>query len=292
MKQAVSCMFLYAVLVVSALAQSTTSGQFAEPQDAELDRFPIMSRPLTIAEQAKFGLTAKEVVIPVVVQNHFRNLRDKRGRFVLETLPTGTILLVDRDNKIRYRADCGNRLVELAKCPVCPAIASGNTQSDLTVRRGIGSNASPRPGLWKRFTEGMKSAATGLWNFISNLVAPFGWLLLLLFGLAFLALIAYGIYRFIRWIVDGIRGRGQGGQAPVPIVPPAAPAPAVPPPPPGPRPVPPVAGPAGFDPDGLLFNAAGADGPSMVQIGRNVGRVQVNPGADDSVTIRVFRRRN
>lgn len=107
-------MTLVLLSVSSAFAQK---GQFAAPPEAELGytQFPIYPKVLTVPQMARLELTASVLKAPTVVFNHYRGLHGKDGRFVLETLPTGTVVLVDKTGVIRYKADCGNRLVELKK---------------------------------------------------------------------------------------------------------------------------------------------------------------------------------
>lgn len=235
-------LFVFALLALAPVfAQPTVRGSFAEPVGAEIVRFPIMPRPLTLSQQAELGLTAIRLDASVVVENHFRNLRDAQGRFVLETLPVGTIVLVDRGGKLRYKADCGNRLVEVPK-PSADNAATGadkgkDGKGNVTAAAGTGAN---KPGLWKRFTDATKSAAKGMWNFIGALLAPFGWLLLFSLGFLLLALIGYLLYRLIRAIVDAFRNRGQGGGGAASAPNPNPPAPQPNPNPPAPAPPAPV----------------------------------------------------
>lgn len=216
------CVFFIAMLAMPVLAQP---GTFGEPANAWLSKYPIKSRPLSHAEQADLGLSVKKLEKAIVVQNHFRNLgKDGRGRFVLETLHAGTLVLEDRYGIIRYKADCGNRIVEVMPCPQCPATAT--TGKDAT------KNTFAQPGTWSRFWDNAGKAWDSMWGGLGSLL---GFLLPLLLLLAVSGLVAYAIARIMedrareRWI-------GQNPQPPLPIPPaqPVAPAtPPVQPPPPG-----------------------------------------------------------
>jgi hypothetical protein len=289
-------------------------GEFAEPAGAELGKFPIKNKPLTVAEQADLGLSAKKLDKQVEVQNHFRNLRDKKGRFVLETLPAGTLVLVDKDGNLRYKADCGNRLVETRECPKCPPVTADSLKTSIT------QPVVNKPNFWQKLASEIKSAATGLWNFIGSLLAPLGWLLLLLLGLLLLALLAYLLYRLIRWIVDSIQNRNQGeggeqhppaqpippvitrpdppAQPPVPPVVPQPNPPIQPPATPGPVPAPIVpvapnpnpAPPSSTFPNRrVIIDFGGGDFATRIQSGKDINRIQYDRNPDDgSNTIRIF----
>jgi hypothetical protein len=81
----------------------------AIPAWANLERYPFMGRSLTPVEQATLGLR------PVIVSSPWTGLNwyEARRRFVLETLPVGTLVLSDLDGVPIYKANCGNRLVSL-----------------------------------------------------------------------------------------------------------------------------------------------------------------------------------
>ena len=94
----------------------------ATPPNAELDRYPLKDTVLTQAEMTTLGVRPLRLSIPWVGFNWFR---DKR-RFAYDSLPAGTLVLVDSAGKLRYKADCGNRLVE--RMEIMNAVATTNSQ--------------------------------------------------------------------------------------------------------------------------------------------------------------------
>ncbi len=238
-----SLVVLMVLFVFESNAQ-IASFSFSAPEGAELEKYPIMPGPLSIADQAKLGLSAKKLDRPVDIFNHYRNVRG--GRFVFETLPANTLVLVSADGKLRYKTDCGNRLVEPVKCPICPTKNSDFNQNAL----GGGKKTNPAgdagsPGAWSRFWGNLGKSWDSMWGGLGSLL---GFLLPLLLILGLLALIAYAIGRALQ----NRRGNGTTNatatavqnpppaQAAAPQVapvqpaqqaaaPPAAPAPNVPP---------------------------------------------------------------
>jgi len=264
---------LLAVLAVPVFSQH---GQFAEPIGAELDKFPIMTKPLSVSEQARFGLSAKKLEKSVVVENHFRNIR--HGRFVLETLPAGTLVLADKDGKLRYKADCGNRIVESSKCPECPQTSTAGP-----VKTTSESNAT---GAWSRFLNAIKKAWVGVWEALGWIL---GALIPLLLFLALAALLGYAIMRALeKWQNRGNHGQ-QVSPSPVPVQPnPVLPTqpnqPVVPSAQPNPAPPPPA-----FPGRRVIVDLGGSDFATRIQSGRNINRVQYDRNPDDgSATIRIF----
>lgn len=170
----------FAVLALPALAQHS---DFATPANAELDKFPIMPGPLSTKQQAEMRLAPLFLRKAIVVQNHFRGLRDKKGRFVLETLPVDTLVLVDTTGTIRYKADCGNRLIEVPE-PV-EEVASTVTYSNVS-----GNEYAPLS-AWERFKNAMGRSWEGLAEILGSLIP------LLLF-MTLLALLGYTVYRAIQ----------------------------------------------------------------------------------------------
>lgn len=75
--------------------------------DPEFDKFPIFSRPLTIQEEGKLGLEKRVLVEPLICLNW----SNKKGKFILDTLSIGTVVLIDKNGIIRYKVNCGNRLM-------------------------------------------------------------------------------------------------------------------------------------------------------------------------------------
>ncbi len=175
------------VLCASAFAQK---GQFAVPEGTDMEHYPILTGPVTPRQMALMHLHASYTEKEVVVENHYRNLRDKLGRFVLEKLPSNTLVYKDELEKIRYKADCGNRLVEIVPTPVVtPPTPVVNTGSSSGSHQNGGGKI---PTWWDKMTDGLKSAAKGIWGTIGNILEPLWWLFLAILGilLACAALIA------------------------------------------------------------------------------------------------------
>lgn len=135
MNRIIVAMALVLLSVSMASAQFPMPGEFAAPPDAELGytQYPIYPKVLTPAQMARLEVKAISLNTPTVVFNHYRGLNGKDGRFVLETLPAGTVVLVDKKNVIRYKADCGNRLVEFKK-PEAVIVTSNGSSSTMSVR--------------------------------------------------------------------------------------------------------------------------------------------------------------
>ncbi len=203
MKKAWFLIVLFAMLALPALAQR---GAFAVPADAQLDKFPVMSGPLSTKQQAEMRLAPLFLQKSIVVQNHFRSLRDKKGRFVLETLPVDTLVLVDTTGTIRYKADCGNRLVEVPE-PV------EEVSSTVNFSMGSGGVSNP-PSTWERFKNAMERS----WGRLAEIL---GSMIPLLLFLAFLALLGYAVYRAIQAWREG--RRVPSTTPPAPIAPTPAP---------------------------------------------------------------------
>jgi len=216
------------MLFVSVPAKASTSvaGVKAIPAKAEISRFPILPGVLTNAQMAKYDLRPMMLDSAWTGLNWYRNVRG--GRFVYETLPKGTIVLVDKDGVIRYKADCGNRLIDVTKCPECMGLtrASFGPLGPDSVRFGpsgaplVGSPAktpgSNEKGALARLADSMWSAAGAVWSGLGD-VAKVGFgLLALLLGLLLLPLLAYLAYRVLQ-----NRGGGAGAAAPAPAPVPA-----------------------------------------------------------------------
>lgn len=175
MNRIVIAMAIMLLSVSSAFAQK---GQFAAPPEAELGytQFPIYPKVLTAAQMVRLEVTPSSLTAPTVVFNHYRGLHGKDGRFVLETLPVGTVVLVDKKGVIRYKADCGNRLVELKKTPepVIVTASEGNSTPPVVVP------PTTKPGFWAWVGSGLWRVITNLEKGIDFFFEDFGWLLLFL----------------------------------------------------------------------------------------------------------------
>lgn len=280
---------IFAMLALPALAQR---GEFAEPAGAELKRFPIKGAPLTLAEQAELGLSAKKLEKPVVVQNHFRNIRN--GRFVLETLPAGTLVLVDENGTLRYKADCGNRLVEPPNCLRCH-----NTK--------LGGDRITKPKASTPFREWLKRGWEGMEQLLGLTLGALLPLLGLLALLAVLGLLGYdALYRLFReWREGGgnntpppVHPRPTTPAplpvAPTPLAPPTAPA-TIPMAPPTPEPVapirvvpPPPTPASGFPSRRAIVDLGDRGNATRIQSGSEISRVEFERNADGSTTLRIF----
>lgn len=190
----------FAVLLISSGSALAQKGEFVAPDGAEMEKFPIFSenKPLSTIQMAEMKLSPRKLEAPVVVQNHFRGLSNKEGRFVVEKLPVGTVVLVDTDGNIRYKADCGNRLVEFAntainhKTATTPKVIEKPKE---VAQKPVASQEKKNPSLL--FT---------LWERVKDLLDPIarilGWIVLAIL----LAGLLYAIY-------EAGRG-GPGGPRP------------------------------------------------------------------------------
>lgn len=251
------------------------SGKFAVPANADLDKFPILQKPLSVQEQAQFGLSPKILEEPVVVQNHFRNLRDKMGRFVLETLPAGTLVFVDKKGKLRYKANCGNRLAELVQCPqINEPIVNPSTKTSTTQKTGA----------WSRFWGALGDVWGKMWEMFGFLL---GFVIPLLLFVSLLGSIAWWINQAIK----NHRNRNANGQNSMPIV--TTPLPILP------NPVVPVAEPAqtstanptpvsGFPSRRVTVDLGNRGNATRIRAGRNITRLEFERGNDGSTTVRFF----
>ncbi|KND48828.1 MAG: hypothetical protein AB200_00125 [Parcubacteria bacterium C7867-005] len=111
-------------------------GRMAVPNNAEIDKYPLKDTVLTQAEMSSLGVRADTLEADWTGYNWFRNVR----RFAYETLPKGTIVLVDGAGKVRYKADCGNRLVE--KEQILNAMVATNTMPDSLIRLLLANNSA------------------------------------------------------------------------------------------------------------------------------------------------------
>ncbi len=114
------CLMLF--VSVSELSAQRQRTYPATPPNAELDKYPLKDTVLTTAEMTALGVRPLRLTSPWVGFNWFR---DKK-RFAYDSLPAGTMVLVDNAGKLRYKADCGNRLVE--RMEIMNAISATNSQ--------------------------------------------------------------------------------------------------------------------------------------------------------------------
>ncbi|MEK7174584.1 MAG: hypothetical protein AAB759_02910 [Patescibacteria group bacterium] len=171
MRRFLMAVLVLAFLVAGSVAFAAPLAEKAIPDGVRLGSYPEFSRPLTIGEQADFGLHPVRLSEPWTGYNFHRKVEG--GRYVLETLATGTLVLADESGNPIYKADCGNRLGSLPVCPACPATsaAGGGT---------LPETFSDAP---------LQSRWAGFWHGVGALAKALGWLILALLGLALLAAI-------------------------------------------------------------------------------------------------------
>jgi hypothetical protein len=242
---AVAVLFAIMTAVSAVSAQSTAQigrSTIAYPAQAELDRFPIIwTKNPAQAEVRRtlgaLGLRLEVLKVEWTGYNWYRHL----NRFVYETIPVGTLVYVDSAGIPRYREDCGNRLVEPAKCPQCGTVGLTDSTSNgligaLAVSTDSASVQSKSAGFWAQLTNGLKSLAVGFWNWIGKVFEPLLWLALFLLGLA---LLIGCVMWVLGWLLDLFSGSRNHRPAvttvgptpvhPVPVVhPPTPPTPVTP----------------------------------------------------------------
>ena len=168
------CLALCLTIFVSseALAQLTPPA----PPNAEMDKFPVMPDTLSQSMMAVMGLRLDTLEVRWEGFNHFRNV----NRFAWDVLPVGTLVLVDPSGTIRYKADCGNRLVELQEIEDA-LTATGTTLSPEDVARVLNMRLSGSLDVTHHFDEAFILALSGLGSNTSNSIPvyveepPRGW---------------------------------------------------------------------------------------------------------------------
>ncbi len=215
MRTARSLAFVLLVLF-SATSVFAQKGEYAVAKDAQLDKYPVLeaNKPLTVMQIADMHLHPVRLEKPTVVQNHFRGLHGKEGRFVVETLPKGTLVLVDENNNLRYKEDCGNRLVEFDNQALVRGIVSSIKLPEATVAPARATPAqvkarSQESGLWR--------AVRSLWGHTMDFLRPIanwlGWFL----GWGVIWILIFAI---LAALYESARGWGQEpGYPPVPVAP-------------------------------------------------------------------------
>ncbi len=222
---------VFAALVNPVSAQPIIKGAFAEPIGAELDKFPLKTKRLSAKEETELGLSLRLLYKPTVVQNHFRNIRpDDRGRFALEVLPPATPVLVDRSGKLRYKADCGNRIVEVESYPPLSKGGlegvhypqephSGTESREGKPKNTLGGKETSKKGFFQSIIDNTKEAAAGVWNFLWDFLRWLFWALVYFLGVGLIVAILCGLYWLVR---DTINQWNRGGQSPPPTTNPPA----------------------------------------------------------------------
>ena len=94
----------------------------AIPADAQLSAYPYADAPLSVGQMATLGLKPVRLRFPFEALNFHRDTKAcGGGRWVLETLPVGELVLVNDKGYVAYRVSCGNRLVWAGKPAPKPA---------------------------------------------------------------------------------------------------------------------------------------------------------------------------
>ena len=183
---------LVVVFFIAALPVFAQPGECISPANAELDKFPIVTK-ITTKEQVEFNLTIRKLDAPMVVNNYHRNIR--KGCFVLEKLAPGTLVFVDKAGTPRYKVDCSNRITEVLPCPICPAEASvsgiGKSLSKGSSKK-ILELTDTDPGGWTRFWDSFGQAWDSSWGGLGSFL---GTLLPSLILPALIGAIAYLLWR-------------------------------------------------------------------------------------------------
>lgn len=188
------------------LASFAQRGDLAIPEGANLQTYPILNHHgITVKDQVDMHLRLTVLREPWTGYNWYR---DKK-RFVLETLPAWTMVWVDEDDMSPnptpiYKDDCGNRLVELSKCPECSGITQPSRYKfpfgddpSIMASASIHSDDSKGGGFFDDLTNFVK----GTWHF--------AWLLfLLLLGLFAIVAAGYVFYRLLKWLFGDSKDPG------------------------------------------------------------------------------------
>jgi len=205
-------------LVLSVLVALPLVGQktvSAIPPMSDIEVFPVMRGPLTVAQMATLQVRPIKLEHDWTGYNWYR----ERNRFVFETIPAGQYVLVDTAGHVRYKASCGNRLVEQVQS--APAIGRTSAAdiarllsslfpptSDSQVRDKSVTESDSLPGI-------LESNTRRLWSFLADRLKDGLWLLALLAGLLIVPLILYLLYRLWR---DRNPGPATYAVQPAPVV--------------------------------------------------------------------------
>lgn len=108
--------FVMMAMPVVAMSQPKTPAKLVSPKPTEAlpwwgdPAYPIIHefRPMDVLQIMAFGLRPAVLAEDWVALNWY----SKESRFKLETLPIGTIVLVDQFGRVQYKYDCSNRLVQ------------------------------------------------------------------------------------------------------------------------------------------------------------------------------------
>jgi len=241
-------------------------GVMAAPIDADTISYPIMKKPITVVDMARMNLHPVRLDTAVTVLNWYRD----KNRFLLETLVPGTVVLQDSAGVIRYKADCSNRLVEMAKCPNCLTVGGIGGIGPLMTPVSDGDlrdkSASQfiSPGWWDGMVNAFKSSGSALASVLGFI---FPWLILLL-----LIALIWWVWRSLRQnqrnVGGGVSSNPQS-RLPVVVTPPA-----------------PVAVPAATSSRRFLNYSASTSTNAMMLRSSGFSNVRCEEAADGVVTIR------
>lgn len=231
---------LWSLVVALALLASagevianTRDAKKAVPVTADLGKYREFDRKLTADEMADLGLHYKRLDKEWTGYNLHRKT-EKTGRYVLETLAPGTLVLANEKDEVLYKEDCGNRLASLPTCPACPPPAPSKAEKNEALTPPPAPPSGP--GWFSRLMDGLGWLLGQLLR-IAAILALLA--LVALLGMALFLGIIELLDRFERWLR---RRRGiPPAPAPVAPVPAAVPAAVVPFAPVAPAPVVPLA---------------------------------------------------
>ncbi|HVN26087.1 MAG TPA: hypothetical protein VMT99_00330 [Candidatus Paceibacterota bacterium] len=100
-----------AVLLLFCAVSVMAMGQYeAMPDGIDLQKYPLLKKPLTVTEMAARGLRP----VALAHTTTMLNWHEDAHRFVLETIPAGTLVLADEKGDPVYKESCGNRLASVA----------------------------------------------------------------------------------------------------------------------------------------------------------------------------------
>ncbi len=191
------------IMDANIVSAQVVRGQPAFPVDTI--RWPRQAGPLSIKEMARLKLHPVTLDTAVTMLNEYRLL----NRMVLEKLRPGTVVLADSVGVIRYKADCGNLLAEIASCPLCTdgfgllspgnLLTSGGKNLDTSGANGRVATLSDQEGFGERFGKAFADALGMMGSFGGGIA---GFLIGLLF-IALMFLLLYLIWKGLRQVFGG-----------------------------------------------------------------------------------------
>jgi len=195
----------------------------------DLGAFPIQPGQLSIKEMARLGLRPMALTEPWIGLNYYRQVK----RVSLDTLPVGTIVLVDSVGTPRYKEDCGNLLVEITRCPRCFIMVSPvgpGVPGSIVGQGGVagGAGAADPSGVSDARSAVDSSETSDFWASVGKgilgIFKLFLWILAALLALAVGLAVLFGLTRWLFGLFDRPWPLSTPPAPPVP----APPAPRVP----------------------------------------------------------------